>query len=82
MKNTELITHGIVSMMLNPAIENCSAQLSAHGGCQIEQVSVRPKNLFSLTPIEDITCANELHSKPGCYIHVPSLKFIPSPNQQ
>lgn len=35
----------------------------------MKQVSVRPNKLFSLTPIDDVTSTNELHSKPACYIH-------------
>lgn len=65
--------HAIVYKVLNPAIENfCSAQLSSHGGCQMKQVSVGPNKFFSLTPIDDVTCANELRSKPACYIHGPT----------
>lgn len=38
----------------------------------MKQVSVRPNKLFSLTPIDDVTRTNELHSKPACYIHGPT----------
>lgn len=59
--------------MLNPAIEKlCHTKLSSHIGCQIKQVSVGPNKFFSLTPIDDVTCANELHSKPASYIHGPT----------
>lgn len=50
----------------------CGTQLLSHAGCQNKQVSVRPNKLFSLTPIDDVTFTNELHSKPACVIHGPT----------
>lgn len=58
---------------LNPSFwKLCTAKLSSHGGCQMKQVPARPNKLFSLTPIDDVTRANEPHSKPACYIHGPA----------
>lgn len=34
-------------------------------------MSVRPNKFFSPTSIDDVTCTNELHSKPAIYIHLP-----------
>lgn len=42
----------------------------------MKQVSVRPNKLFSLTPIDDVTRTNELHSKPACYIHALPMPVI------
>lgn len=38
----------------------------------MKQVSFRPNKFFSPTSIGDVTCTNELHSKPACYIHLPT----------
>lgn len=72
-KNTRLSNHVIVHKTLNPAIENFAVPNFHHTvGAKTKQVSVRPNKLFSLTPIDDVMCTNELHSKPACYIHGPT----------
>lgn len=72
-KNTRPRNHVILLKTLNSATEKFAVPNFHHTvAAKIKQVSVRPNKLFSLSPIDEVMCTNELHSKPACYIHGPT----------